>query len=170
MQLLGIAGYKNSGKTTLIARLIPALADYGLSVSTVKHVHHDIDLDQPGKDTFVHREAGAIDVVMLSDARWAILHEQRREPDPLAVLRDIATRLTPVDLVLVEGLKDLPLPRIEIRRDGDGPMGTATTTLAVVTDATAHTSDLPTFRRDDIHGIAAFVESLCRDGALAWAR
>lgn len=167
-QLLGIAGFKNSGKTTLVARLIPALRARGISVSTVKHVHHAIDLDQPGKDTFVHREAGAVDVVMLSDARWAILHERRDEPDPLATLRDIVRRMSPVDLVLVEGLKGQNLNRIEIRADGAAVVAPGDGVLAVVTDGAPDLA-LPTFRRDDVSAIADFIENLVRAGALSWS-
>jgi molybdopterin-guanine dinucleotide biosynthesis protein B len=166
-QLLGIAGFKNSGKTTLVARLIPALGARGISVSTVKHVHHAIDLDEPGKDTFVHREAGAVDVVMLSDARWAILHERRDEPDPLATLGDVVRRLSPVDLVLVEGLKGQNLARIEIRADGDAVVAPGGTVLAVVTDGMP-AAGLPSFRRDDVAAIADFIAGLVGRGALAW--
>lgn len=167
-QLLGIAGFKNSGKTTLVARLIPALGQRGIAVSTVKHVHHAIDLDEQGKDTFVHREAGAVDVVMLSDARWAILHERRDEPDPLATLRDVVRRLSTVDLVLVEGMKGQNLNRIELRADGDAVVAPGDGVLAVVTDGTPHAA-LPTFRRDDISLLADFIAKLVRAGALSWS-
>ncbi|MGD9737962.1 MAG: molybdopterin-guanine dinucleotide biosynthesis protein B [Bauldia sp.] len=169
MQVLGIAGYKNSGKTTLLTRLVRELRARGLRVSTVKHVHHAIDLDRPGKDTFAHREAGAVEVVMLSDARWAILHERPGDTDMLAELRDIVSRLSPVDLVLVEGLKTLPMQRIEIRApEASDPLPDDGDTIALASDGPAHPR-LPTFRRDDVSALADFVGTLVSEGRLQWS-
>jgi molybdopterin-guanine dinucleotide biosynthesis protein B len=162
MKLLGVVGYKNSGKTTLIVRLIPELGALGISVSTVKHVHHAIDLDQPGKDTYAHREAGAVDVAILSDRRWAILHERTADPVTESDLNDVLRRMSPVDLVLAEGFKSLPMPRIELRM-GNAPLAHAGDehTLAVVSDDDLDTP-LPCFRRDDVTAIAAFIASFIR--------
>lgn len=155
---LGVVGWQNSGKTTLITRLIPALNSLGLSVSTIKHVHHSIDLDQPGKDTFAHREAGALDVAMVSDKRWAILHERREPSDAAADLPDILRRLSPVDLVLVEGFKSVAMRRIEIRAEGAPPISLSgdRDTIALVTDGPLDPV-LPTFRRGQIEPLASFL-------------
>ena len=121
MKIYGIIGWQNSGKTTLVESLVSILTGRGLSVSTVKHVHHDVDLDQPGKDTWRHRAAGAQEVVLASAHRFAILREHRGpEPDLASVL----ARLAPVDLVLVEGYKRDAHPKIEVWREGvaDRPM------------------------------------------------
>lgn len=162
MKLLGIVGYKNSGKTTLIVRLIPELGGLGLSVSTMKHIHHAIDLDQPGKDTFIHRAAGAVDVAIVSGRRWAILHERRDSQTDWPDLADIGRRLSPVDLVLVEGFKSLAMPRIEIRMDNEplAPAGDENT-IAIVADGNAATK-LPRFGRDDVAGLARFVADFVR--------
>ena len=160
MQLLGIVGWKNSGKTTLVARLIPALRERGLSVSTIKHVHHSIDLDQPGKDTFAHREAGAVDVALFSGARWAVMHERRERTSSPPDLDDLMRHMTEVDLVLVEGFKYLSMPRIEIRGDeAASPVGESGVrdVLAVVTDGPAD-AELPTFKRDEIERLADFIK------------
>jgi len=160
MQAIGVVGWKNSGKTTLITRLIPELRRRGLTVSTIKHVHHDIDLDEPGKDTYLHREAGATDVVLYSPARWAILHELRHSGGMQADLGDILGRLSPVDLVLVEGFKGLAMRRIEIRgADGGAPIAdNDPNVIAVVTpDGLAGAVAGNAFARDDIAGIASFL-------------
>ena len=117
MNVYGVIGWKNAGKTGLMERLVADITARGFSVSTVKHVHHDVDLDQPGKDTFRHRLAGAHDVVLASSHRFAILHEHRGpEPD----LAEILTRLAPVDLILVEGYKRDAHPKIEVYRRETG--------------------------------------------------
>jgi molybdopterin-guanine dinucleotide biosynthesis protein B len=112
LNVLGIAGWSGSGKTTLIEGLIPALAALGLRVSTVKRTHHDVDLDQPGKDSFRHRKAGAAEVLVVSDRRFALLRETPEGLDLPALLG----RLAPVDLVLVEGFKMDALPKLEVFR------------------------------------------------------
>lgn len=113
MKVVGIVGRSGSGKTTLIERLLPRLAARGLAVSTVKHTHHSVDLDPPGKDSRRHREAGAHEVLLVSERRWAMLCETPAEPAPLARL---LARLEPVDLVLVEGFGTYPGPRLELVR------------------------------------------------------
>lgn len=112
--MLGIVGRSGSGKTTLIAALIVGLRARGLRVSTVKHTHHGVDLDRPGKDSWLHREAGAHEVLLAGQARWALLHERRDAPP--AGLEELLARLEPVDLVLVEGFARYPCPRLEVQR------------------------------------------------------
>lgn len=113
-RVIGIAGWSGSGKTTLITRLIPELRAHGLKVATLKHAHHTFDLDQPGKDSQLHRDAGAVEVIISSTRRWAQLHEiddGRELP-----LEDLLRRVSPVDIILIEGWKSRPLPRIEVWR------------------------------------------------------
>lgn len=114
MKVLGISGWSGCGKTTLIVALIPRLRARGLTVSTLKHAHHDVDLDTPGKDTWRHRAAGAREVILATGRRWVLLHESRDEPEPS--LAELLTYLRPVDLVLVEGWKTGDYPKLEIWR------------------------------------------------------
>jgi molybdopterin-guanine dinucleotide biosynthesis protein B len=114
MRIIGLAGWSGSGKTTLITKLIPCLLARGLRVSTLKHAHHGFDLDKPGKDSFVHRVAGATEVIISSAKRWAILHELREEPE--WNMADLVAKMSPVDLVLVEGFKRDAFPKLEIHR------------------------------------------------------
>jgi molybdopterin-guanine dinucleotide biosynthesis protein B len=114
MRIIGLAGWSGSGKTTLLARMIPILVGRGIRVSTVKHAHHGFDVDVPGKDSHTHRMAGASEVFVSSARRWAQIHELREEGEPS--LNDILARLSPVDLVVVEGYKRHPHPKVEIYR------------------------------------------------------
>ena len=114
LPVLGIVGRSGSGKTTLITAVIRRLGEQGLRLSTIKHTHHGLDLDQPGKDSWLHREAGAHEVLLAGDARWALLHERREAP--AAELTSLLARLEPVDLVLVEGFGRYPCPRLEVQR------------------------------------------------------
>lgn len=114
MRIIGLAGWSGSGKTTLITKLIPRLIARGVLVSTLKHAHHGFDLDQPGKDLFFHRAAGATEVIISSAKRWAILHELREEHE--WNLRSLVAKMSPVDLVLVEGFKRDAFPKLEIHR------------------------------------------------------
>ena len=118
MRIIGLAGWSGSGKTTLIKKLIPSLIARGSSVSTLKHAHHGFDLDQPGKDSFFHRAAGATEVIISSARRWAILHELREEPE--WDLPALVAKMSPVDLVLVEGFKLDAFPKLEIHRADNG--------------------------------------------------
>lgn len=113
MYVLGIVGWSGSGKTTLLVSVLPLLRAAGLTISTVKHAHHGFDMDQPGKDTYRHREAGAHEVLVASGTRWALLHEVTGE-EPL--LPALLRRLDPVDIVLVEGFKSHPYPKLEVYR------------------------------------------------------
>lgn len=118
MRIIGLAGWSGSGKTTLITKLVPVLKARGLRVSTLKHAHHGFDLDRPGKDSFRHREAGATEVIVSSASRWAILHELRDEEE--WNLLDLIEKMSPVDLVLVEGFKRDAFPKLEIHRAENG--------------------------------------------------
>lgn len=117
MKVLGIVGWSGSGKTTLLVSVLPLLRKAGLSVSTVKHTHHGFDMDRPGKDTFRHREAGAHEVLIAAGTRWVLLHEVVG-PEPS--LPDLLDRMDPVDLVLVEGYKTHPFPKLEVHRPSMG--------------------------------------------------
>lgn len=157
MKLVGITGWSGSGKTTLLAALIPRLSAAGLSVSTVKHAHHDFDLDQPGKDSWRHRAAGAREVLIAGARRFALLHENAGpEPDLAALL----ARLAPVDLVLVEGFKASPHPKIEVHRPALGrpPIWPGRADIAAVaTDSPLPGCDRPCLDLSDPGAIAAWI-------------
>ena len=158
MKIFGIVGWKNSGKTTLITALLREFAARGLQVSTIKHAHHAFDLDHPGKDSFLHRAAGAQEVMIASDGRWALLHELRGTEAP--ALAELIGHLSPVDLVLVEGFKNEAHAKLEVRRAGvDGPSlaDKDAQIVAIATDADAHAPGRPVFALDDITGIADFI-------------
>jgi molybdopterin-guanine dinucleotide biosynthesis protein B len=119
MRIIGLAGWSGSGKTTLITKAIPRLIARGVRVSTIKHAHHGFDMDQPGKDSFMHRAAGATEVLISSANRWAILHELRGGAE--WNLAELLTKLSDVDLILVEGFKrDRMVPKLEIHRVANG--------------------------------------------------
>jgi len=118
MRIFGLAGWSGSGKTTLLAALIPELVAGGLTVSTIKHAHHQFDIDQPGKDSWRHRQAGASEVMVASAKRWAIMRELRDAPEP--PLEELVARMSPVDLLLVEGWKRHPHPKLEVHRPSLG--------------------------------------------------
>ncbi len=118
MRIFGLAGWSGSGKTTLMTALIPEFVARGITVSTIKHAHHAFDVDQPGKDSWRHRQAGASEVMVVSERRWALMHELRGAPEP--GLDELVPRMTPVDLLLVEGFKHHPHPKIEVYRPSLG--------------------------------------------------
>jgi len=118
MRVFGLAGWSGSGKTTLLTRLIPELIGRGLTVSTIKHAHHEFDIDKPGKDSWLHRQAGAREVMVASSRRFALMHELRDTPEPS--LDELVTRMAPVDLLLVEGFKAHPHPKLEVHRPSVG--------------------------------------------------
>ncbi|TPE49356.1 molybdopterin-guanine dinucleotide biosynthesis protein B [Amaricoccus solimangrovi] len=158
MRVYGVTGWKNSGKTTLVERLVAELVARGFTVSTVKHAHHGFDLDRPGKDSHRHREAGAGQVLVASARRWALMTEvgSAREPP----LPDLLARLDPVDLVLVEGYKRDRHPKIEARRRETAQDLIAAgdpTIEAVASDAPLPGLDRPVFDLDDIATIADFI-------------
>lgn len=161
--VFGITGWKNSGKTTLIVALVEEFTRRGLRVSTIKHAHHAFDIDVPGKDSHRHRAAGASEVLVGSGARWALMHELRDAAAPS--LDDLLTRLSPCDLVLVEGFKGDSHPKLEVtQRNGPDPLiaDTDASVVAVVTDHPEYVRDRTTFAPNDIPGIADFVSAFCR--------
>jgi molybdopterin-guanine dinucleotide biosynthesis adapter protein len=158
MRIFGLAGWSGSGKTTLMTALIPQLVARGLKVSTIKHAHHAFDVDQPGKDSWRHRQAGASEVMVVSERRWALMHELRGEPEP--DLDDILPRITPVDLLLVEGFKWHPHPKIEVYRPslGRAPLYPDDGyIIAVASDERLPGLPLPWLQLDDSPGIAEFI-------------
>lgn len=158
MKVLGVAGYSGAGKTTLLERLIPRLTAEGLRVSVIKHVHCHFDIDQPGKDSHRHRQAGAAEVLVASQARWALMHENPAGQEPS--VRELLARLAPCDLVLVEGWKREPMPKIEVhRRDNGKPWlyPDDPDILAVASDV-APPDPKPWLALDDIEGIRAFIK------------
>src|SRR5688572_12791777 len=114
MKIFGFAGWSGSGKTTLIEKLIPLFVQRGLKVALIKHAHHTFDVDQPGKDSYRHRQAGCTEVLVSSSRRWALVHELRGAPEP--GFPELLERLAPADLVLVEGFKRERLPKLEVYR------------------------------------------------------
>jgi molybdopterin-guanine dinucleotide biosynthesis protein B len=155
MRIIGLAGWSGSGKTTLISKLIPRLIVRGLRVSTLKHAHHGFDLDKPGKDSFVHRTAGATEVIISSARRWAILHELRGEEE--WDLPALVGKMSDVDLVLVEGFKRDAFPKLEIHRAANGkPLlhPEDPHIVAVACDSALPDSKVPVVDLNDIDAIA----------------
>jgi molybdopterin-guanine dinucleotide biosynthesis protein B len=156
--MFGFAGFSGSGKTTLIEKLIPLLVARGLRVSLIKHAHHAFDVDQPGKDSYRHREAGCAEVAVSSSRRWVLMHELRGAPEPS--LAELVGNLSPCDLVLVEGFKREAIPKLEVHRAANkGAEWIAPYDphiVAIATDAPVE-SRLPVFGLDDIEAIAVFV-------------
>lgn len=159
MRLYGVVGWKNAGKTGLMERLVAEIAGRGFTVSTVKHAHHSFDVDQPGKDSHRHRVAGATEVLLASRNRFALMHELRDEAEPS--LQMLLERLSPVDLVLVEGYKRDGHPKVEAHRAATGNPLIAPeddTVRAVASDAPLDL-DRPVFDLDDTVGVADFILS-----------
>jgi len=155
MRIVGLAGWSGSGKTTLITKLIPRLIARGVKVSTLKHAHHGFDLDQPGKDSFFHRAAGASEVVISSAKRWAILHELRDESE--WDLRNLVAKMSPVDLVLVEGFKRDAFPKLEIHRAANNkPLihPEDPHIVAIATDVSLPQVRVPVIDLNDVEAIA----------------
>ena len=157
MKVFGFAGYSGSGKTTLLERLIPLLTSQGLKLALIKHAHHDFDIDQVGKDSYRHRQAGASEVLVSSAQRWALMHELRgaEEPDLQAHL----ARLSPCDLVLVEGFKREAIPKLEIHREANAKPLLFTQDphiIAIASDAQIETT-LPRFDLNAIEAIGRFI-------------
>lgn len=158
MKIYGVTGWKNSGKTGLMERLVAHFTAQGLSVSTVKHAHHRFDIDQPGKDSHRHRVAGAREVLVSSQDRWALMHENAGSEPSLA---ELLTRLSAVDLVLVEGYKRDTHPKIEAHRAATGQPLIATddaTIRAVASDTALSGLTVPVFDLDDTAAIAEFIQ------------
>ncbi|HZS64151.1 MAG TPA: molybdopterin-guanine dinucleotide biosynthesis protein B [Xanthobacteraceae bacterium] len=155
MRIIGLAGWSGSGKTTLLTKVIPQLTKRGVAVSTVKHAHEGFDIDQPGKDSHSHRMAGAAEVLVASSARWALVHELRGAAEP--PLSAFLAKLSPVDLVIVEGYKREPHPKLEVHRVALGkpllyPDDPAI--VAIASDQPLPSSPLPVISLDDIETIA----------------
>ena len=159
--VIGIAGWKKSGKTTLAERLIAEFARRGLKVATVKHAHHDFQIDDAETDSARHRRAGAAQVAVVSATRWAVVTELQGAPEP--DLAQVIAWLGPCDLVIVEGYKSAPIPKIEARRSaafGSVPLaGKDADVIAVAADHAADGHGRPVFALDDVAGIADFVSS-----------
>ena len=158
MKVWGVTGWKNSGKTGLMERLVGEFAGRGLTVSTIKHAHHGFDVDREGTDSYRHRTGGATEVLLSSRKRWALMHENRGAPEP--ELDQLLTRLSPVDLVLIEGYKRARHPKIETHRAETAQelIGLEDETVrALASDSGAALPGRPTFELDDTRAIADFI-------------
>ncbi|EJN03890.1 molybdopterin-guanine dinucleotide biosynthesis protein B [Phyllobacterium sp. YR531] len=159
-RVFGITGWKNSGKTTLAVKLVAELVQRGWNVSTIKHAHHDFDIDKEGTDSYRHRKAGAGEVAIVSDRRWALMHELKAEQEP--ALSDILKRFSPCDLILVEGYKREAHKKIETRRLEGRSAERLTvndpTIVAVASDHALADETVPVFDLDDVAGLADLIE------------
>jgi molybdopterin-guanine dinucleotide biosynthesis adapter protein len=163
MQVIGLSGWSGSGKTTLIVRLLPELVRRGYRVSTMKHAHHGFDVDQPGKDSYRHREAGATEVLVASANRWALMHELRGAAEPSAL--ELMAQMAPADLLIVEGFKREGHDKLEIhRRETGKPLlhPDDPRIVAVLSDEALPGCPLPVIDIDDIAAIADFIVAHCR--------
>ncbi|WP_417684395.1 molybdopterin-guanine dinucleotide biosynthesis protein B [Roseibium sp.] len=161
-RVFGVTGWKNSGKTLLVVRLVEELTRRGYRISTVKHAHHHFDIDKEGTDSYRHRQAGAGEVALVSGRRWALMHELREEKEP--PLEAILERLAPCDLVIIEGYKRESHPKIEARRlesRNRAPLSEEDPAIvAIAADHPISDETLPVFDLDDIPAIADFVEKV----------
>lgn len=157
MKIIGITGWKNAGKTTLVEALVAEMSRRGVKVSTIKHAHHHADVDEPGRDSYRHRTAGAHQVMLATPDRWALMTELRMEPEP--PLADLVARMDPVDVLVIEGFKSGDHPKIEVvRRDQDRtPIAVENpTVVALATDGPVDL-DLPQLDLNDPAAVANFV-------------
>ncbi len=162
MKIFGFAGWSGSGKTTLLRQLIPEMVSRGLKVSTLKHAHHNFDVDKPGKDSYEHRQAGANEVMISSGNRWALMHELRGAAEPK--VEDLIQKMSPVDLVLIEGFKKSAHPKLEIHRPSVGkPLlhPDDPHIVAVACDQALNDIPLPQLDLNDTPGIADFILKHC---------
>ncbi len=159
MRVYGVTGWKNAGKTGLMERLVTEITGRGITVSTVKHAHHSFDVDHPGKDSFRHRTAGASEVLLASGNRFALMHELRGEKEP--TLAELLTRLSPVDLVLIEGYKRDEHPKVEAHRavTGNPLIAPGDPTVRAVAADVPLDLDRPVFDLNDTASIADFILS-----------
>lgn len=162
MKVYGVTGWKNSGKTHLVERLVAEFCARGMTVSTVKHAHHSTDIDQPGRDSHRHRAAGAREVILASGQRWALMHELRGAPEP--EIGALLTHLSPVDLVLVEGYKAGPHPKIEAYRAAlnRAPLAGENRTIRALASDTPIDAAVPVLDLDATGAIADFIQSELR--------
>jgi len=164
MKVFGIAGFKNAGKTTLVVELLRELRARGLRVGTVKHAHHDFDIDHPGKDSYLHREAGAEEVIVASGRRWAHIRELEGQEEP--PLTELLAHMGDLDLVLVEGYKRGAHRKLELRRAGFEAPGLASedpTVCAIVSDEAVEEATVPVLPRAGIRGIADLVVAMAAE-------
>ncbi len=162
MKTFGVVGWSGSGKTTLVVRLLPELIGRGLRVSTMKHTHHNVDVDRPGKDSYEHRRAGAGEVLVASSARWALLHEIRDNPEP--DMDELIGRMAPCDLVLIEGFKRHRHPKGEVYRAANGKALLCRedpTVLAVASDGPLPDAPVPVLDLNDVSAVADFIVENC---------
>ncbi|MGB0631456.1 MAG: molybdopterin-guanine dinucleotide biosynthesis protein B [Alphaproteobacteria bacterium] len=160
--VIGVTGWSGSGKTSLVIRLIPEFRARGFRVATVKHAHHAFDIDTPGKDSYEHRAAGAVEVVVSSARRWAVMHENRDEPEP--TLDALLARMSPADIVLVEGFKNDAHAKIEVHRPSTGAELICTgneSVIAVASDEELTGLSLPVLDLNDTAAIADFIAERC---------
>ncbi len=160
MKVIGVAGFKNAGKTTLVEKLVQHLTAEGYRVSTVKHAHHSFDIDHEGRDSFRHRKAGASEVAVISRERTAIIHELRGEAEP--TLEEVLSNLKPCDLVIVEGYKRDTHDKIEVRNlalDHPELAGDDPTVIAIAATGAIAKTPVPVFDRDDVASLATFIVS-----------
>jgi molybdopterin-guanine dinucleotide biosynthesis protein B len=157
MKVFGVAGWSGSGKTTLIEKLIPRFVKRGLRVSLIKHAHHTFDVDQPGKDSYRHRHAGASEVLVTSSRRWVLMHELRGAQEPS--FEDQVKHLAPCDLLIVEGFKHAPIPKLEVWRaePGEGLLHPQDPHIVAVASDVKVETKLPLLHLDDDAGIAEFI-------------
>lgn len=170
-RVIGLAGWSGAGKTTLLAKLIPVLVGRGLRVATVKHAHHAFDVDQPGKDSYVHRAVGASEVIVSSTRRWVQIREVGHAPE--ATLPDLLRRLSPCDLVMVEGFKREAHAKIEVHREANGmpPLyGKDSRIVAVASDRAHPTAGVPVVDLDAVEAIGDLVMTLAEPMETALAR
>ena len=157
MKVIGLAGWSGAGKTTLLQRVIPRLLKDGLRVSVIKHAHHEFDVDVPGKDSWVHRQSGATEVLVSSSKRWALMHELRGAAEPR--LAELLKKMSRVDLVIVEGFKREPHRKIEVYRAANGKpllFPDDPGVVGIATDTRVETA-LPTAHLDDVEAVAALL-------------
>jgi len=158
--VIGIVGWSGSGKTTLFSELIPILTGRGFTVSTMKHTHHDFDMDQPGKDSYRHREAGAQEVLLTSRKRWALLHELRDAPE--YEIDELIAKMAPVDILLIEGFKSHQFPKIEVNRPSRGKKllcQTDDSVVALATDETIDGVSIPQLDLNNVEAVADYIVS-----------
>lgn len=162
MKIFGLAGWSGAGKTSLMVRLLPELVGRGLSVSTMKHAHHEFDVDRPGKDSYEHRQAGATEVLVTSARRWALMHELRAAPE--ATVEELVAHMTPVDLLLIEGFKRHAHDKLEVfRREVGKPLLCLEDerVVAVASDAPVPEARVPVIPLDDTVAVADFIVRHC---------